>query len=184
MSFPKATILALRGELSRQRVGGERKMLLGDPGILASEVMAQREPKKYVLGIVPHYSEKNDPVFGKLVQRLSPRVTLIDAQNDPLAVISAIDQCENILSSSLHGLIVADSLGIPNRWLGSAKLWGGRFKFNDYYSGIGVRAEPTSVGGGESLAELVALAQPKPGAQIQEKKEAMRGLWASLAKYR
>jgi pyruvyltransferase len=184
MSFPKATILALRGELSRQRVGAAQKLAFGDPGLLASEVMPRREQKKFTLGIVPHYLERSNSLFGQLIVRLGHDATLIDAQQEPLTVFAAIDQCEYILSSSLHGLVVADSLGIPNRWLASVNLWGGRFKFDDYYSGIGIRAEPAALTGGETLAELLALVQAKASERIQENKEALRGLWASLGQYR
>jgi pyruvyltransferase len=114
MSFPKARVLALRGELSRQRVGATQNLALGDPGLLASKVMPRREQKKFTLGIVPHHLEKSNPVFGRLMRRLGHDVTLIDAQGKPQTVFASIDQCEHILSSSLHGLIVADS--VANHW--------------------------------------------------------------------
>lgn len=43
--------------------------------------------------------------------------------------------CKCILSSSLHGLIFADALGIPNRRIVlSDEIIGGDLKFDDYYS--------------------------------------------------
>jgi hypothetical protein len=182
--FRSATIIALRGELSRQRIGPPGKLALGDPGLLASDVMPRREQKKFALGIVPHYLEKSNPVVGRLISRLGREATLIDAQKEPLDVFSAIDQCEHILSSSLHGLIVADSLGIPNCWIAAENLWGGRFKFDDYYSAFGMKREPASLNGHESLAQLLALAQPAPGDRILDHKESIRGLWASLGQFR
>jgi pyruvyltransferase len=183
MSFPKARVLAVRGELSRQRIGGERGLALGDPGLLASDAMPRREQKKFALGIVPHCSEKAKPVFGRLMERLGNDATLIDPQDQPLAVFLAIDQCEHILSSSLHGLIVADSLGIPNGWVAADKLWGGRFKFDDYSSSFGIKREPVTMNGEESLAQLLSLVQAPPNDRILERKEAIRGLWMSLPQY-
>jgi len=184
MSFPKARVLALRGELSRQRVGVTQKLALGDPGLLASEVMPRREQKKFTLGIVPHHLEKSNPVFGRLMRRLGHDVTLIDAQGKPQTVFASIDQCEHILSSSLHGLIVADSLEIPNRWIAADRLWGGRFKFDDYYSSIGGGEDPATLNGGESLGQLVALAKPQSADRILERKQTIHGLWASLGQDR
>ena len=49
-----------------------------------------------------------------------------------------ISGCERILSSSLHGLIIADSFSIPNRRIGFYNnLKGGDFKFEDYASALG-----------------------------------------------
>jgi hypothetical protein len=62
----------------------------------------------------------------------------------PKEVISQIAQCNSILSSSLHGLITADSLRIPNiRIEISTAIRGGDWKFNDYYSAFGI--EPLKI---------------------------------------
>jgi hypothetical protein len=182
MTFPKARVLAVRGKLTRQRLGENRKTVaLGDPGLLASVVMPRREEKSYVLGVVPHYSEKNHPQLLQLLARLGPDATLIDAQAEPLKVFAAIDRCKHILSSSLHGLIVADSLGIPNRWLAPAiGLHGGRFKFDDYYSSLGLDAEPGVLTGMELLSQLLVLTRPTAASRIQDTKLALASLWASL----
>lgn len=181
MSFPNAKVLAVRGKFTRARLGaGRESVALGDPGLLAREVMPQREQKKYVLGIIPHYSDFQNPVFAQIMKRLGPAATLINAQNQPLPVFAAIDQCEHILSSSLHGLIVADSLGIPNRWLACPNLHGGRFKFDDYYSALELRPEPATLTGRESLGELLALVSSPASGPIQKCREDLHRLWTML----
>lgn len=53
--------------------------------------------------------------------------------NDFLSVLKFIDESEFIYSSSLHGLICADSLGVPNTWIKVEKIHAhARFKFYDY----------------------------------------------------
>jgi pyruvyltransferase len=50
--------------------------------------------------------------------------------------------CERIVSSSLHGLVIADAYGIPNAWLnsdggaGGSRPGGGEFKFYDYFASV------------------------------------------------
>jgi hypothetical protein len=42
------------------------------------------------------------------------------------------------LTTSLHGIITADALGIPNHWLRvSENVFGGDWKFLDYFSAVG-----------------------------------------------
>ncbi|MDQ0206987.1 polysaccharide pyruvyl transferase family protein [Alkalicoccobacillus murimartini] len=135
-------IAAVRGELSRQRL---EKILnrnldvpTGDGGLLASELVKNKATKKYKVGIIPHFKEKNEQKFFDLLNNYN-NSTLIDLTIDPLTVVEQIGECETILSSSLHGLIVADSFGIPNKRLTyTNNLMGDGFKFNDYYSAFNV----------------------------------------------
>lgn len=56
-------------------------------------------------------------------------------------MIRFITDCELVASSSLHGIIVAEALGVPARWVKfpGAKTHSteGNFKYNDYYSATG-----------------------------------------------
>lgn len=68
-----------------------------------------------------------------------PGVVFINPQDDVDFVVGQISACERILSSSLHGLIVAHSFNIP--WVrlrfSDHELGGGDFKFRDFYESIG-----------------------------------------------
>lgn len=136
---------ALRGELSRRKVskliGKEIAVPLCDPGLLIGDVYTTSGKKQYSMGIISHYIERDNPYFEAL-HRQCPDSVLIDIRNTPDAVAEVISQCESIASSSLHGLVFADALGIPNiRLKVTGKIAGGDFKFNDYYSSYGLTVD-------------------------------------------
>ncbi|MGI6539152.1 MAG: polysaccharide pyruvyl transferase family protein [Caldicoprobacterales bacterium] len=86
---------------------------LADPGLLASKLLSERRQKKYSVGIIPHFSQQQEEIFAKL-NRHYQNSTIIDITKPPLEVIDNIASCEYIISSSLHGLVFADSLLIPS----------------------------------------------------------------------
>jgi len=138
--FPNAKILALRGKLTRDRLGAPEDTVLGDPGLLIDKFRIRRQARRYVIGLVPHFKDKNDERLQIIYQRFPKDVLIIDVQRKPKDVIMDIDKCHFILSSSLHGIVTADSLGIPNAWmLLSEKASGSGFKFYDYASAFGMK---------------------------------------------
>lgn len=136
---------AVRGELSKKRieklVGKKMDIPTGDAGILASYLLDKLPKKKYSVGIIAHYKEKDEKVFSDLLNKFE-NSTFIDVQDTPLNVTKKIAECETIISSSLHGLIIADSLGVPNvHIIVTDNLLGDGFKFDDYYSAYGLKHE-------------------------------------------
>jgi pyruvyltransferase len=97
------------------------------------------EPDKtHDVGLVPHWSDDHlaqDPQF--FSDKWTTRV--IHPGQDPLSVIQQISNCQKIVTSSLHGMILADAMGIPRRFEPSP-TWdvaqGGMFKFRDYLASI------------------------------------------------
>jgi pyruvyltransferase len=91
----------------------------------------------------------------------------------PAAVLQDIDKCDAILSSSLHGLVCADSLNIPNGWLSlSDKVFGKGFKFRDHFSATEIFHNPLHVDGSESLSQLINHTI-QPSSKIEEIKESL-----------
>jgi pyruvyltransferase len=155
--FPNAKILAVRGELTRERIGAPRSTKLGDPGLLADKLIKSGN-KQYTLGIIPHFIDKSDLRIQEIFQHNRNDVLIIDVQRKPKEVIQDIDKCEYILSSSLRGIIVADSLKIPNGWIVlSEKVIGNGFKFYDHSSALRIKCKPNYLTGNESLAKLIGM---------------------------
>lgn len=131
-----ATVLAVRGPLSARGIAGS--FALGDPGLLASELVGPQE-KQWDLGIVPHWQ---DDELVERFKKLIPSkhtIKIISPSDDPLTVLRQIGSCRRIVTSSLHGMIAADSFGgIPRRVEICSKMArdGGDFKFRDYSASI------------------------------------------------
>ena len=140
----KATILSLRGPLTARGVRGN--YVLGDPALLADELVTV-ETKKHELGLVRHWSDTTSlaKVAPDGTVTIDPRFVkynpvLINHYASALSVVRQIGECKKIISSSLHGLIIADAFGIPRRFEPGAK-WnkeGGDFKVRDHNLAVGV----------------------------------------------
>lgn len=130
-------ICAVRGPKSRDLLlesGIECPEVYGDPALLLPRFYQVTKTNRYKLGILPHYVDKKS----SWIRNLSSDIKIIDIQNpNPLKVIDDISDCENIASSSLHGIIISDAYKIPSTWIRlSNKVEGGDFKFHDYFASI------------------------------------------------
>lgn len=131
-------ICAVRGPLTRDRLieqGIDCPEIYGDPALLYPRYYNPRIEKKYKLGIIPHYIDQDH----KWLQKEREDVLIIDIKTEDInGLVDLVKSCDYIASSSLHGLIVADSYGIPSTWLRfSEKIIGGDFKFLDYFASVG-----------------------------------------------
>lgn len=140
--YREIEVYAVRGLLTRNRLEkllqkDLKEVVIGDPGLFAADLIKNEKiEKKFKVGIIPHYIDKNEETLKNI--QLEDAVVL-DVCEDGKECIRNIAKCEVIISSSLHGLIVADSLGIPNaRIILSDKIDGGDYKYNDYYSVYGM----------------------------------------------
>lgn len=124
-----ARVLALRGKLTADSVKGlSGPIVLGDPGLLVSDWIEQ-PLAKYELGVIPHWSDHE--LAGRFLYG-----QLINVADPPEKVAQEISRCKRVVSSSLHGLVVADAFGIPRRaeLFPNAANEGGDFKYRDYCS--------------------------------------------------
>jgi pyruvyltransferase len=135
----QSDIRAVRGPLSREKLikaGFECPEVYGDPALLYPRFYQPRVKKKYKIGIIPHYVDKNHPWLDNFKKSKSVKIiNILDPSINTF--VDQINQCELILSSSLHGLICADSYGIPSYWIKlSDKVIGNGYKFMDYFASV------------------------------------------------
>lgn len=130
-----AKILSIRGPLSARGIPGQ--FALGDPGILAAELVGPQE-KLFDLGILPHWQDKElvEKFKGLIPKQFT--VLPISPAEHPLSVLRQIGSCRRLVTSSLHGMIAADSFGMPRRVEICSAMGrdGGDFKFRDYSASI------------------------------------------------
>ena len=132
-----ARIRAVRGPLTASALGLSVPVC-ADPGLLAHELLGPMPSKVYTVGVLPHWSDSALTSVYPGEHELSPIVN----SNGIRSMVLEIAQCETLITSSLHGLIVADALGIPVQAEAYGRLRrpkeGGDFKWRDYAASLGI----------------------------------------------
>jgi len=120
-------VIAVRGDLSAECCGMD-VMAIGDPALLLPMFHNPKVEKKYKVGIIPHWGN-----IEKCANKYKKQF-IINPLSDVYEFVNNILSCENVFSESLHGLIISDTYGVKNTWLGINDNVGDGFKFRDYYS--------------------------------------------------
>ena len=140
-SRPKK-IHSVRGPLTRKELlknGIKCPEIYGDPALLISRYYRPGFNKKYELGIIPHYTDIDNPALKSFCNHHSDVLVIkMQGYNDWHDIPQEICSCKKIISSSLHGLIISDSYRVPNAWVRfSDNIKGGDFKYMDYFQSVG-----------------------------------------------
>lgn len=163
----KFHIHALRGRFSAQIFGNQEMSVptvYGDPVWFLPSIIQPALEKQYELGVIVHLSElteltdtagiKEHLLRYKLPPSLTNRIRIITTITQPNFAaleqkVQEITSCKRIVSTSLHGLVIAETYGIPCVWfrhygrgVAYAQLddeservdW----RVRDFYSGVGV----------------------------------------------
>tara|TARA_A100001391_G_scaffold48774_4_gene29039 strand:+ start:28572 stop:29390 length:819 start_codon:yes stop_codon:yes gene_type:complete len=131
-SFVDLDVRAVRGPLTQKFLtdrGVSVPSVFGDPALLIPYLFPQRfkrQTQSGKIGVVPNLHDRD----------LLDREDVIDPLWNWSRVIDAICECEFIVSSSLHGLIIADAFGIPCAHVRLSETEPD-FKYIDYCEGVG-----------------------------------------------
>lgn len=173
----KAKFLAVRGPQTRKyllKLGYDVPEVYGDPALLLPNYFNPKIEKKYKYGIVPHYRDF------KLVEKWfenSEEIHLIDMMtNDVESKTIEFLQCEKIISSSLHGVIVSHAYQIPAVWQKfSNDVFGDDVKYQDYYESVELSFHVPKIKSiPYTLEELNLLFQNIPSLPTQETLDKLR----------
>lgn len=148
--------IAVRGPRTAQRLKElslKAPNVYGDPALLLPLIYEEKRENIYKIGVIPHFfdfEELNALDYNK------SEVLFIDLLNSDVEfVIDQILSCEKIISTSLHGLIVAHAYQIPAMWWKYSKLNGDDVKFYDYFESVLINIERDYQG--FSLDEIIKI---------------------------
>ena len=146
--FTTLDVRAVRG-LHTQRFLTERGIdvpdVYGDPALLLPHldprVTAWAQDKRHTLAVIPNLNEVTDwqdhPAF-------------VDPRGPLDQIVERLARSERVVSSSLHGLVISEALGIPVALVRSRAE--PSFKYDDYFSGTGRTDVPSYDDLGAGLA--------------------------------
>lgn len=127
--------LAVRGPLTRDRLGLPRNFPIGDPGLLLPQLLKLPEPQ--FPGQMLYVNHCGRPKV------LTPdgfegHVTMLTAESNALKLTGRIAKAMFVASESLHGCVIAQAYGVP--WapctIGTDRPMGD--KWNDWFAYLGL----------------------------------------------
>jgi len=110
----------------------------GDPALLLPYFYKPNPNRRNGVCIIPNMGTKNTDLLMKMKEEYKCEIIDMTRYKKWTDVIDKIVSSKFVLSESLHGLIVAETYGIPNIWVefqNHGCNWD--FKFLDYYASIG-----------------------------------------------
>ena len=133
--FRTLDVRAVRGPLTRQWLAGrgiDAPEVYGDPALLMPafyprELVGTTAETDFL--VIPHFNEPVERYAAWGDHLLLPTML-------PLAFVRTLLGARMVVSSSLHGVILAEAYGIPAVYLDSGN-GEARFKYDDYYAGTG-----------------------------------------------
>jgi pyruvyltransferase len=149
-SLPTLDVRAVRGPFTRalleQRFGQPAPEVYGDPGLLlgalSPRLVVAPERRRRALSIVPNLNE---------LAEVHDRDNVVNPRWPLRRVLSLIATSRLVVGSSLHGIIVAEALGVPARAVRTSAE--SALKYQDYYVSTGRDPETVLA---DDVAEAVA----------------------------
>ncbi|MGR5237549.1 polysaccharide pyruvyl transferase family protein [Vibrio alfacsensis] len=102
----------VRGHLTAQSLGLAYHHAISDPAILISQLRPQSEYKKHKISFMPHVNIDSEK-YSELIAQIGWHY--ISPSDDEASVLADIAASERLITSAMHGAILADSYRTP--WL-------------------------------------------------------------------
>ena len=133
--------LAVRGARTRDALGLDPGMPLGDPGLLV-RALFRRSPRRSGVVVIPHFLTFNSPDARKqLAAARSRGMRVLVPSASYETICEEVSRADLVLTSSLHGMVVADALDCPVQLVSFGSTAEPPFKFSDYQTVYGLQAD-------------------------------------------
>lgn len=152
----RTSFIAVRGPATRDALKLPAQVALGDPGLLAHRLCRRERSRlgtRRAVLLIPHFSTWPTPRDSGGFDVVAPTQRAAD-------VVARVAGARAVVSSSLHGIVVAHSLGVPavllapQRGSSTETAW----KYADHYDSLGaapVTLEPTELGSSQTLMQRI-----------------------------
>jgi succinoglycan biosynthesis protein ExoV len=134
-------IHCLRGPLTAEFLGVDRRYAITDPAILINELVKIDSVKEHNCSFIPHVGI-DSPRLRHHIEEAG--IFYISPAGEPMDVIDAAKKSERIICSAMHGAILAEALRIP--WYpvsNSTKIL--QFKWHDWFQSMEIKANLQSI---------------------------------------
>lgn len=132
----KIRVRAVRGTLTaeelRAKLSWDVPEVYGDPALLLPRFLPVQTRGDHIT-VVPHLKHRS-----AMTGLRSDRLLVADVREDLETVVAKIASARACISTSLHGIIVAQAYGVPWLWLNvtDSPVDGRDFKFDDFFTTI------------------------------------------------
>lgn len=110
-SMKDTTLVGVRGLLTCEHLGMEKRFACGDPALMIRRFAPEIKKHTGRVAFMPHYQTASSFNTSKIATLAG--LDYIDPRWDVDRVLEAILSADRIITEAMHGAIVADALGVP-----------------------------------------------------------------------
>lgn len=132
--------LAVRGPLTRDSLGLDPSLQLGDPGLVVRSLASRPRPRSGTI-LIPHFTVYGTRTGRRKISALAAAGhRVMPPTLAPAEMIAEIAGAESVISSGMHGVILSHGLGTPATLVSFADRVPATpdFKYHDYHESVGL----------------------------------------------
>jgi succinoglycan biosynthesis protein ExoV len=131
----------VRGPLTAKAIGVDKSLAIVDPAVLLPLIHPLEEKKTIDVAFMPHIGIDSS-AYRTLIESMG--ITYLSPTEDPVTLLKKISQTKKLITSAMHGAIIADAYRVPwNAIVTSPEIL--PFKWLDWCATLNLEYSPTKV---------------------------------------